>query len=269
MRKLAKFLSGIAVVVAVLAAGPAVRIAFDWRVQAADWRTASTAPVGWAPDPGEYTPAVVQVYAAPTVGWRGTVGDHTWIAAKAAGATHYRRYEVIGFRLARTGSAVVETDTATPDQRWYGSPPKLLQDIRGPEAEKIVDALPAVVEAYPHRKKYRVWPGPNSNTFVAYVAREIPEMRLTLPGKALGKDYLMGAKVLDRAPSGTGIQFSLGGVLGLLVAWQEGIEVNVLGLVFGADPMSLAITLPGVGRIPARADWTGGRHQSEQPEHLD
>ncbi len=263
MRKFLILVRGLALVIAILAGGLLLRMALDSRVQAADWRTASTAPVGWAPDPGDYEPAIVQAYAASTVGWRGTFGDHCWIAVKPAGASHYRRYEVIGFRLARTGSAVVETDTPTPDQRWYGSPPKLLQDIRGAEAEKIIAALPAAVAAYPYPREYRVWPGPNSNTFIAHLAREIPELRLAMPGKAIGKDYLTGT-VLARAPSGTGFQFSIAGVLGFLVAWQEGVEVNVLGLVFGADPMHFAITLPGVGRIPARSDWTGGKHDSEQ-----
>ena len=269
LKLLTLLMSGLALVITTLLAGSLLRIAFDSGVQARDWRTASSEPVRWAPAPDAYAPAVVQAYAAPAVSWRGAFADHSWIAVKPAGASHYRRYEVIGYRLRRTGSALVETEKTTPDRAWYGAPPKLLQDIRGAEAEKIIAALPAVVAAYPNARTYRVWPGPNSNTFIAYLAREIPELRLALPGKAIGKDY-MGWKVLAPAPSGTGFQFSIAGLFGVLLAQEEGSEVNILGLVIGADPMHLAITIPGVGRIPSQSDWTTGeRNVVPSSEVLD
>jgi len=246
-------------VVGTLLAGPGLQIAFDSRAQAQDWRTASRAPMGWAPNPATYEPAVVQAYAARAVRWRGAFAVHTWIAFKPAGASAYQRYEVMGFNMSRGRSVIRETNTPTPDQRWFGSEPILLQDIRGEDAEKIIAALPAAVESYPYPTTYLVWPGPNSNTFIAHLAREIPELRLALPGNAIGKDYTSW-RVVAAAPSGTGFQISLGGIFGVMLAQREGIEVNVLGLVFGADPLDLAITVPGVGRLPARADWTGGKH---------
>ena len=51
------------------------------------------------------------------------------------------------------------------------------------------------------------------------------------------------------APSGTGYQVSLFGLIGLLAAREEGLEVTILGLTFGIDPLDLAIKLPGVGSI--------------------
>ena len=47
-----------------------------------DWRTASREPVGLAPDPAATPEAVVQVYSARTISWRGYFGVHTWIAVK-------------------------------------------------------------------------------------------------------------------------------------------------------------------------------------------
>jgi hypothetical protein len=35
----------------------------------------------------------------------------------------------------------------------------------------------------------------------------------------------------------------------VLVAIEEGIEVNVLGLTIGIDPLDFAIKLPGLGRL--------------------
>jgi hypothetical protein len=76
----------------------------------------------------------------------------------------------------------------------------------------------------------------------------VPELRVDLPPNALGKDYL-GPAVLARAPSGTGWQVSLFGLAGVLVAVEEGLEVNLLGMTFGLDPLGLALKLPGIGRI--------------------
>ena len=131
----------------------------------------------------------------------------------------------------------------------------LLQDIRGSAAEQIIAALPAAVASYPYPRSYQAWPGPNSNTFIAHVARAIPELRLALPGNAVGKDFI-GWQVLAPAPSGTGFQMSIAGLVGVLAAGKEGLEINLLGLVFGADPFGLAVTLPGFGRVPARSNWT-------------
>ena len=38
---------------------------------------------------------------------------------------------------------------------------------------------------------------------------------------------------------------------------EEGLELNLLGLVIGVDPKGLAIKLPGVGRgsAPAEREW--------------
>jgi hypothetical protein len=250
MRKLLKpLIFGSMVVILAMAAGPLMRVAFDSSVRAQDWRTARNDPAGYAPDPTEHEPAVVQAYAAATVRWRGAFGDHCWIAVKDAGGSHYRRYEVIGWNLRRNRSTVTESETANPDRAWYGARPKLLQDIRGAEAEAIIAQLPAAVASYPHANEYRMWPGPNSNTFIAHIAREVPEFRLAMPGRAIGKDYLLGGNIVARAPSGTGFQFSVFGVLGVMLAVEEGIEVNILGLVVGADPGDLAITLPGFGRL--------------------
>ena len=255
--KFAKPLMGLCVLAALVS--PAVRAAFG---ASSDWRTASSRPVGWAPAPKDYAPAVVQAYAAKAWGWRGNFADHCWIAVKAKGASTYRRYEVVGFGVEVSKQAIRISDTETPDREWYGSAPKLLQDLRGEEAEKIIAKLTAAVDSYPYPDRYTAWPGPNSNTFIAHIAREIPELHLALPGNAIGKDYT-GWKIVAAAPSGTGVQVSLGGVLGFLVAGKEGLEVNLLGFVIGAGPGG--VSLPGTGRVPAKADWTGQHPNVKMP----
>jgi hypothetical protein len=35
-----------------------------------------------------------------------------------------------------------------------------------------------------------MWPGPNSNSFTAWVGLEVPELELNLPFSAIGKDWM-------------------------------------------------------------------------------
>ena len=216
---------------------------------AQSWRTASRAPVGLAPDPATTEEAVVQVYAARAVRWRGYVGVHSWVAVKPRGADGFTVYEVNGWRLRRSGTAVVTSDRP-PDGRWFGNAPELLADLRGTGAEAAIQRIEVAVDEYPFADQYRVWPGPNSNTFTASVLREVPELRADLPATAIGKDYL-GSRLIADAPSGTGVQFSVLGLVGVLAAVEEGLEINLLGLTFGVDPLDLSLKAPFVGRIGA------------------
>lgn len=212
-----------------------------------DWRTASRAPIGLAPDPATTLEAVVQVYAARAVRWRGYFGVHTWVAVKPRGDAEYTVYEVNGWRLRRTGSAV-SIDHRAPDSRWFGNRPELLADRRGDGVDELIARIEAAVASYPHADTYRVWPGPNSNTFVAHVLRAAPELRADLPATAIGKDYL-GLDFVAWSPSGTGAQLNVFGALGVLAGVEEGLELNVLGLTFGVDPLDLSLKLPLAGRV--------------------
>jgi hypothetical protein len=214
---------------------------------ATDWRSASREPIGLAPAPETHPDAIVQVYAARTVRWRGYFGVHTWVAVKRSDAPAYTVYEVNGWRLRRAGTAVAVGDRA-PDSRWYGTAPRLLAEKRGTGVDAIIDRIEAAVQTYPFAGTYRVWPGPNSNTFVAHVLRAAPELELDLPATAIGKDFL-GSDLVARTPSGTGGQVSLYGVVGVLAGLEEGIEINLLGATFGIDPLGLGLKLPLVGRL--------------------
>ena len=109
--------------------------------------------------------------------------------------------------------------------------------------------------AAPRRTSYRLCPGPNSKSFVAFVARQVPELVLDLPPTAIGKDYL-GSSIVASAPSGRGVQFSLGGVFALTASGVEGLELNLLGLTFGINPFDPALKLPLLGRLgPARGPF--------------
>jgi hypothetical protein len=143
----------------------------------------------------------------------------------------------------------VRRNLRPPDGRWAGSEPTLIAELTGDEAAAAIPKLEEAIGRYPFRDQYRTWPGPNSNTFVAWLAREVPELRLSMPPTAIGKDFLPGTQVLAMAPSGTGYQLSLGGLFGITLARSEGFELNVLGFVIGLDPSGPALKLPGIGRL--------------------
>jgi hypothetical protein len=70
-----------------------------------------------------------------------------------------------------------------------------------------------------------------------------------MPALAIGKDWLPFGDFIARAPSGTGYQFSVGGLLGATLARDEGFELNLFGLVAGVDVRDAALELPGIGRV--------------------
>jgi hypothetical protein len=201
-----------------------------------------------APDPANTREAVVQVWGARTLGLKGLFGVHTWIAAKPTDAPAWTVYEVIGWRLRWSDSAVV-IRSRDPDT-WFGAKAELYADQRGAGVDALIARIDQAARHYPYAKSYTLWPGPNSNTFVAWIARAVPELEADLPATAIGKDYL-GSSIVSRAPSGGGFQLSLAGLLGLAASRVDGIELNVLGLNFGVSGSGLK--LPLIGRIgPAR-----------------
>jgi hypothetical protein len=215
-----------------------------------DWWALERGPSGQAPDPALTPEPVAQVYAARAVSWRGVFAVHTWLAVKPRGAEAYTRYEVIGWGVDR-GEPAVRVNRTGPDNHWFGDRPEKLVDLRGDGVDEVITKIQAAVAAYPYPWAYRTWPGPNSNTFTAWVGRQVPELRLKLPPTAIGKDYLANGALAGPTPSGTGVQLSLFGLGGLALGVEEGIELNLFTLNFGVDLKRPALKLPVLGRLGA------------------
>ena len=210
---------------------------------------AGAAHAGPAPDPTTTREAVVQVYGARTMGVKGLFGVHTWVAVKATDALTWTMYEIIGWRLRWSDSALVIRERQ-PDAPWFGAEVELYADKRGEGVDELIARIDKEARTYPYANTYTLWPGPNSNTFVAWIARTVPELKVDLPPTAIGKDFI-GDRIVASAPSGSGVQISLGGLFALTASGVEGLEVNLLGLTFGIDPFSPALRLPLIGRIGA------------------
>lgn len=153
-----------------------------------DWRTASRASAGIAPIPAETHEAVLQVYGARAWGWRGWFAIHTWIAAKRTGQDVYTVYDVVGWR--GTGDQeVLRIAPDVPDRHWYGARPRILREHRGAGVDELIEAVDKAARAYPWKTTYKAFPGPNSNTFTAWIVKQVPALDVDLPISAIGSGY--------------------------------------------------------------------------------
>jgi len=210
-----------------------------------NWQTADRSSAGLLPKASAHPDALIRVYAARTVRWRGIFAVHTWIVLKERGASRYSRYDYTAW------GDPIRVDGFAPDGRWFGAAPESVVAVDGEEAEKLIPKIRSVIENYRFRAygDYSAWPGPNSNTFVQAILDAVPELNAVLPPTAIGKDYPYDGAWFGLTPSRTGAFVSLGGYLGLTIGWIEGLELNFFGGVLGFDFRRPALKLPGIGRL--------------------
>ena len=211
----------------------------------ANWYAADRSSAGVLPQASDHPDALVRIYAARTVSWRGIVAVHSWIVFKEKGASRYSRYDYTAW------GEPIRVNGFVADGRWFGQVREEVFRADGEHAAQLIPKIRAAIDRYKYRNlgDYRAWPGPNSNMFVAAIIDAVPEMHAVLPPTAIGKDYPYDGEWFGRTPSGTGLRATLGGYLGLTVGWLEGVELNVLGAVLGVDIRRPAIKIPGIGRI--------------------
>ena len=209
-----------------------------------DWRSADRTSAGLLPAASGHRQAVVRIFAARTVRWRGIVAVHSWIVVKNEGASGYDRFDYTAW------GEPIRVNGFVADGRWFGQRPEVVFAADGEEAARLIPGIRRAVAEYRYSKlgDYQAWPGPNSNTFVAAVIDAVPGLSATLPPTAIGKDYPYDGRWLA-VTSGGGLRVSLGGYGGITIGWRDGIEVNVLGAIAGFDIRRPAIKLPAVGRV--------------------
>jgi hypothetical protein len=227
---------------------------FSFEDRPRSFRDADWSSMGTLAAAKDFPEARVLIMAGQTGGWKGVLSLHSWVVIKDENEPRWNRYDVVGW------GSPVRTNGWAPDGRWYGSSPQVVADIRGEDAKTIIPKIRAAIADYRFRNAgdYRIWPGPNSNSFVAAVLRAVPEITTSLPPNAVGRDFRDGffAGLTD---SGTGFEINLWGYAGMKLAAIEGFEVNLLGLVAGLDFRDLGIKLPAFGTLalkdaPALAD---------------
>jgi len=207
----------------------------------ASWRAADWSSAGLLPPPSEVRRALIFVLAAPAGRWKGVFSVHSWIVVKEKDAPRYTRYDVAGW------GKPVKIDNWAPDGRWFGSTPQLIAAVEGEVAERLIPKIKSAVVDYPYNQAgdYRVWPGPNSNTFIAHVLARVPEAGIALPPNAIGKDFRNFGVYLGASPTRTGIQGSL--------VWPFRADPR-LGRSTGGEPIQLGCR----NRFPSVRDQVAG-----------
>lgn len=214
----------------------------DWRE---NWQTADRSSAGLLPKASDNPDALIRVFAARTVHWRGIFAVHTWIVVKERGASRYSRYDYTAW------GEPIRIDGFAADGRWFGALPESIVSVDGDRADQLIPKIRSVIESYKFRAygDYSPWPGPNSNTFIQAILNAVPELKAVLPPTAIGKDYPYRGEWYGLTPSRTGVFVSFGGYVGLTIGWIEGMELNFLGGVLGLDIRRPALKFPGIGRL--------------------
>jgi hypothetical protein len=209
------------------------------------WRDANWSTTGLLPAAVDDPPARVLVFAARAGGWRSIFAVHTWIVVKPANAPSYTRYDVMGF------GQPVRVNLHAPDAYWFSGAPQLVADIRGARAAQAIPEIEAAVKSYQYSTSgsYRVWPGPNSNTFTGTILRAAPQLAVAMPPEAVGRDFRADGSFFGTTVSQTGWEVNIYGLVGAKLGWVEGVEVDFLGLVAGLDLRHPALKIPGFGRF--------------------
>ncbi len=207
------------------------------------YRNARWSSAGILPEAPADKPAAIYIYSAMTGGLKGSIASHAWIVMKPENASSYERYDKVGWGtpIRRNGYA--------PDAYWYSNMPRRVLELHGEEAERLIPKIQKAIADYPYGKAggYRIYPGPNSNTFVAHVLRQVPELGVVLPPDAVGRDYLPNGEFVHIADDWKDASVSLGGFFGVSLGARSGFEVNFLGLVAGIDVKNPGIKIPGLG----------------------
>ena len=243
MRRLFKFMLIFLIAVFIL---PVAGHAVVWlaKDRPVSWRTADWSASGVLPAPKAGDSPVIHVMAARTGGYKGIVSVHSWLVVKKPGASEYDRYDVVGW------GRPVRHNAYPPDGRWYSNAPQIVHTVSGEAAARAIPQLEAAISAYrwSARGDYRIWPGPNSNTFVASMMAAVPDLAGRMPPTAVGRDFPADGNWIGRSPGG-GWRMTLNGLAGITVGAVEGLELHLLGLVAGIDVARPALVLPGFGRI--------------------
>jgi hypothetical protein len=174
---------------------------------------------------------------------------HPWVALREPGASHWERWEVMCCDRDTPLGTVRRTNIdPLSDHGGGGGDVRVHGLFTGERAEPMIACVRREGPRYPDRHLYRAWPGPNSNTFVDYIARKCA-IPVDLPSPSIGKDYrglVLGA---SSTAGGTGVQLETP-LIGTKLGLTEGVELHLFGMAWGVDLWPPALIVPfGPGRF--------------------
>jgi len=171
------------------------------------------------------------------------------------GTGSWERIHVYGY-----GSSSTPRESGVKSSR-IGGPPRpsskepILAIRRGDDAREAIEVVRRLAQDYREGDEsrtdaangYRLWPGPNSNTFVDRVARQTPHLAFEASHLAVGKDYARFVRAgLTTTKTGFEIETP---ILGVQVGLREGVELHLLQLTFGVSLFPPALKVPFQSRL--------------------
>ena len=169
--------------------------------------------------------------------WYSRFAQHSWFDVREGSTGRWRRIEI---PTPQSGVQIIELPRgeAFEDERWERAV-RVRAIEHGAGVDQLVDELVAAARSW-DGGGYRAWPGPNSNTFVDAMLREVDGLSGQLHHNAVGKDH--GWRV-GKSATGVGVELETP-LAGLQVGLLEGLEVHLLGLTLGVGLQPLALRLP-------------------------
>jgi len=170
---------------------------------------------------------------------------HYWFVVFSPEIKEWERWELWqDTNAGGTSWGHIHKNLMYPGDGVGGGPSVIEMEWRGAVAQNIYAVLNAPAR-YPYRDVYLPWPGPNSNTYIAWILRQ-SQAAYDLDPRAIGKDYLgyLGGSVTT---TGTGLQIE-SPVLGVKVGFYDGVELHLLCFTLGIDVWTPALKTP-VGRF--------------------
>ncbi len=64
-----------------------------------------------------------------------------------------------------------------------------LEGDKDSQVKEMFDIIKKNIDVYPYKDTYRLYPGPNSNTFIQWILDKVPEWEISLPWNCIGKKY--------------------------------------------------------------------------------
>lgn len=132
----------------------------------------------------------------------------------------------------------VHRDLMHPDRPVGGGPCVVEREWTGEEARRLTEVMEASPSRYPFPTRYRAWPGPNSNTYAAWVLEQA-RISHSFDPRAIGSGYM---------PTGGALRVG-SPLAGIRVQAGRAAEILLLCLTFGVEVDPLALRTP-FGRVP-------------------
>ena len=210
-----------------------------------NWRVASWSSSGMLPEAKSVQPATVMILSTRTGRWKSIFAEHMSIVLKTEGASRWTRYDVVGW------GTPVRRDAYAADALWYGNTPRVIFRLEGAEAAKLIPAVEASIARLP---------APEARQLYGVAGAEFQHL-CELGGPAHGR-FQGGTSASCRGERlvrtwlwhRRGTQQNRLQLFGWRrywrhLAWEEGVELHLLGSTIGLDPNDLAIKLPALGKL--------------------